>query len=104
MQSFYVTLALAIALVILVGIVVYRFWNDARVSPEERERRRRAALAAHGKVNDAWLVEVQEGMLLYAYQVRRVEYTAAQDVSRLTEYVPSDLSALGPVSVKYDPR
>src|SRR5213594_1337699 len=104
MQSFQVTVALSLALVVLVSIIAYRVWKDARVSPEERERRRRAALAMYGKVNDASLVEVQEGMLVYAYLVRGVEYTAAQDVSRLTEYVPTDLSALGPVSVKYDPR
>jgi hypothetical protein len=104
MQSIQVTIALSLALVVLVSMIVYRLWKDSSVPPGERERRRRAALAAYGKVNDASLVEVQEGLLVYAYLVRGVEYTAAQDVSTLAEYVPTDLSALGPVSVKYDPR
>jgi hypothetical protein len=104
MQSLQVTIALSFALVVLVSLVVYRFWKEASVPPEERERLRRAALAARGKVNDASLVEVRGDMLLYAYLVRGVEYTAAQDVSRLAEYVPTDLSALAPVLVKYDPK
>ena len=104
MQSTHVTLALVAALLVLVSMIAFRLWKEAGVPPQEQERKRRAALAAHGKVNDASLVDVQEGMLLYAYLVRGVEYTAAQDVSGLTEYVPTDLSALGPVSVKYDPR
>src|ERR1043166_443202 len=99
MQSLQVTIALSFALVVLVSLVVYRFWKEASVPPEERERLRRAALAARGKVNDASLVEVRGDMLLYAYLVRGVEYTAAQDVSRLAEYVPTDLSALAPLLV-----
>jgi hypothetical protein len=34
--------------------------------------------------------------------VRGVEYTASQDVSRLRQYMPRDLSTIGPVFVKYD--
>jgi len=104
MQSIHVTIALGIALVVLVSIIAFRLWKDTSVPPEERERRRRAALAAYGKVNDASLVEVHDTLLVYAYFVRGVEYTAAQDVSQLAEYVPTDLSVLGPVSVKYDPK
>src|SRR5262245_6605809 len=104
MQSIQVTIALSLALVVLVSIIVYRLWKEARVPPEERERLRRASLAAYGKVHDASLLEVHQNMLLYAYLVRGVEYTASQDVSRLSEYMPADLTALSPVLVKYDPR
>ena len=104
MRSIVVTLALSVALVVLVALIAFRFWKKSRIAPEERERRRRVALAAYGKVNDASLVEVHEGLLVYAYLVRGVEYMASQDVSGLTEYVPTDLSALAPVLVRYDPK
>ena len=99
-----VTLALSIALVVLLAIIGYRFWKASRISPEERERKRRAQLAAHGKMGDANLLEIRDGVLLYGYIVRGVQYTASQDISRLTSYIPTDLSSLGPVAVKYEPR
>jgi hypothetical protein len=99
-----VTLALAGVLVTLVGIIGYRAWRGSKVTPEERERLRRDALVAHGKMGDATLVEVREEYVFYAYLVRGVEYTASQDVSHLREFMPSDLSALAAVSVRYDPK
>ena len=99
-----VTLTLAGVLVVLVAIMGYRAWQASRVSPEERERRRRAVLVAHGKMGDATLTEVREDHVFYAYLVRGVEYTASQDVSMLKEQMPPDLSLLTAVSVRYDPR
>jgi len=99
-----VTVGLAALLVVLLAIMSFRAWKNSRVSPEERERRRRASLAASGRMGAATLVEVREGLLFYSYDVRGVEYTASQDVSRLLSLVPEDLAALGPVGVKYDPR
>jgi len=99
-----VTLALAGVLVVLVAIIGYRAWLASRVSPEERERQRRAGLVAHGKMGDATLTEVREDHVFYAYLVRGVEYTASQDVSLLKQYMPPDLSLLAAVSVRYDPR
>ena len=98
------TAALAGLLLVLLALIGYRAWKNSRVTPEERERRRRAALAAAGKMGDATLVEIREMLLFYSYDVRGVEYIASQDVSHLTDYLPRDLSALGPVGVKYDPR
>ncbi|HUB33815.1 MAG TPA: hypothetical protein VMA31_12325 [Bryobacteraceae bacterium] len=99
-----VTIALVVVLAVLVGIMAYRAWQSARIPPEERERQRREVLVSSGKMGDATLTEVQEGMLYYAYVVRGVEYTASQDVSLLKEQVPADLSALVAVSVRYDSR
>ena len=99
-----VTVALAGALAVLVALIGYRVWKNSRISPEERERRRRASLAAYGKMGDATLVEVQESILIYAYTVRGVEYTASQDVSHLTRFMPLDFSAIGLLAVKYDPK
>src|SRR5436305_9453445 len=99
-----VTLVLAGVLAVILSIMGYRAWQRSRVTPEERERLRRAALVAHGKMGDANLVEVREDLVFYSYGVRGVEYTASQDVSLLKQYMPSDLSTVGPVSVKYDAR
>ncbi len=98
------TLALAGVLVVLVAIMGYRAWKNSRVTPEERERQRRRALVARGKMGDATLVEVRDDHLFYSYDVRGVEYTASQDISRLKSYIPADLSGMGPAAVRYDPR
>jgi hypothetical protein len=90
--------------VAIVAALGYRAWKASRVTPAERERRRRAVLAATGKISDATLVEFRDNNLFYSYFVRGVEYTASQEVSSLTDRLPDDLSSVGPVSVKYDPR
>ena len=93
------------ALLIFAIVICYRAWRGARITPEQRERRRRAELTARGKMGDATLTEVREGLLVYSYDVRGAAYTASQDVSTLREHMPQDLSvALGPVIVKYDPK
>jgi hypothetical protein len=97
-----VTLALAGLLVVLVAMMGYRAWQRSRVTPEERERQRRLALVAYGKINDATLVEIRDDLVFYCYDVRGVEYTASQDVAHLRQYMPPDLSTIGPVFVKYD--
>jgi hypothetical protein len=99
-----VTFALAGVFVVLIALIAYRAWQRSRVTPEERERRRRHALAAVGKMGDATLIEVRDDLLLYSYDVRGIEYTASQDIAMLKQYMPSDLSALASVSVKYDAR
>jgi hypothetical protein len=98
------TLALAGVLVVAGAVLGYRAWQRSRVTPEERERRRRAALVEHGKMGDAQLVEIRDELIFYSYGVRGVEYTASQDISQLKQLVPSDLSALGSVSVRYDAK
>jgi hypothetical protein len=99
-----ITIALVVVLAVLVGIMGYRAWQASRISPTERERQRREMLVSSGKMGDATLTEVQDGLLFYAYVVRGVEYTASQDISLLKEQVPPDLSALVAVSVRYDSR
>jgi hypothetical protein len=100
----WVSLSLGGVLLVIVGVMGYRAWKASRVTPEERERRRRAALVAGGKMGDATLTEVREEFIFYAYLVRGVEYTASQDVSALRARVPADLSVVSAVSVRYDPR
>ena len=99
-----VSLAFAGVLVVVVGLISWRAWKDSRIPPEERERMRRAALVARGKMGDASITEIHDNFLFYAYQVRGVEYTASQDVTSLRDRVPPDLSSLATVSVRYDPK
>ena len=99
-----ITIALGIVLVILVATVGYRAWVRSRVSPEEKERRRRAWLVATGKMGDAVLVEMRDTLLFYTYAVRGVEYTASQDIALVAAKLPPGLSPNGAVSIKYDPR
>ena len=95
---------LAVVLAVLLAIIAWRAWQRSRVTPEERERRRRAWLVASGKMGDAAIVEVQDEVIFYCYSVRGVEYTASQDISNLADRVPADLSAVPIVSVKYDAK
>jgi hypothetical protein len=99
-----VTLALTGVLVLVLALMGYRAWQRSRITPEERERRRRAALVALGKMGDATLMEVRDDCLVYSYDVRGIEYTASQDIAQLRQLMPDDLSALASVSVKYDAR
>ena len=99
-----VLLMLAVVLAAVGALAGYRAWKRSRIAPEERERRRRAALVGHGKMSDAALVEIRDDLLFYSYGVRGVEYTASQDVSMLQQYMPPDFSTIDAVSVKYDPR
>src|SRR5437763_12521673 len=99
-----ITLALAAVLAVLLATIGYRAWQRSRVTPDERERQRRAWLVATGKMGDAVLVEFRGDLLFYSYQVRGVEYTASQDVSKLVDKVPADLSNLPAMTMKYDPR
>ena len=99
-----ITIALIGVLVVVVALMGYRAWQHARISPEERERQRRAQLVSTGKMGDSTLTEVRENLLVYAYVVRGVEYIASQDVSNLRDRVPADLASLTSVLVRYDPR
>jgi len=100
-----VTLSLAVVLAFLVTAIGVRTWKQSRVTPEERERRRRASLVARGKMGDASLVEIRDNLIFYSYDVRGVGYTASQDVSALRTFLPQDFAVgIGPIYVKYDPR
>ena len=99
-----ITIALIGVLVIVVALMGYRAWQNSRITPEERERQRRAHLVASGKMGDATLTEMQGDFLVYAYIVRGVEYTASQDVSQLKEQVPADLASLTSVLVRYEAK
>jgi hypothetical protein len=99
-----ITIALAAVLVILLAVYAYVRYRRSLITPQERERRRRAWLVATGKMGDAVLVEMRDTLLFYTYDVRGVEYTASQDIAPLAGKMPPGLSPNGAVSVKYDAR
>ncbi len=101
----WMTIALAALLLVLVAVIGWRAWKASRITPAERERRRRKMLIEICKMGDATLIDYRDGYVIYSYDVRGVEYTASQDVSALTSLLPDhDTSIAGPVSVKYDAR
>ena len=103
-DAYGITAALLCVLVVLLVIIGVRAWLRSRVSSDERERRRRLMLLSTGKMGDANLLEIRDGLLFYSYAVRGVEYTASLDVSSLTSFVPDGVASLGSICVKYDPR
>ncbi len=97
------TVGLAVLLAILIAWIGVRAWRRSRLTPAERERRRRHRLVSTGKMGDANLLEIRDNLLLYSYDVRGVGYTASQDISELRHALPADLSATaGVILVKYD--
>lgn len=98
-------LVLAVVLAGLGIAIGWRWWLKRRVTPAERERRRRCMLVVQGKMGDASLVDMRDGHLFYTYAVRGVEYTASQDVSALGEVMPPQPSlGAAHILVKFDPR
>lgn len=54
---------------------------------------------------DATVIDIRGDELYYSYTVRRIEYTAAQDISALRDRLPADPWVfIGPAMVKYSPR
>lgn len=96
-----VQLALAGALAVMLiaaGVFVMRRF---RKTPAERERLRRLAVHASGRIADAMVVDFQDGILYFNYMLGGMEYHAAQDISFLGEQTPEDMELIGSVHIKY---
>lgn len=106
--------ALGVTAVVLVALGLLLRWRGRRVDPTELERRRRLHLNRIGRIAEGRIVEVRDEpaagdgvghLLVYNYEVRGVEYQAAQDVSFLRHDVDLRRVASGlPASIKYDPQ
>ena len=106
-------MAVLAALAVLIGLGIVWRRRRSRQSPAEREQARRMAVNSSGRLTDGVLVESPYGptpsqtpeLLFYRYSASGVEYTAAQDVSTLSDQVPLDICRPGLITgVKYDPR
>ncbi|MBI2818006.1 MAG: hypothetical protein HYX72_13815 [Acidobacteria bacterium] len=85
--------------------------SRGKKSPAERERDRRMALNANGRMTDGVLTDAaldsgdpaETALLFYRYSISGVEYSAAQDVSCLRNMIPVGNYLAGEtVMVKYD--
>ncbi len=89
----------------LTGAAAMAAWLNPRnrITPEERERRRRATVTSSGRMASGTTTDINDGIISYAYSVGLVEYSAAQDVSALAHLLPPEPDTLvgRPVSVKY---
>jgi hypothetical protein len=76
-----------------------------RLTPEEKERRRRVAVNKSRRTVEGLITEAGPEIIHYQYELRGVAYFASQEVRALRDLLPADPERLvGPVSVKYDPR
>ncbi len=87
----------------LAGFAALLIPHSRRVSPAERERRRRVLVNARGRTGNATVTDFREGILSYTYSVGGLEYSACQDVSALLDLLPPDPFTLidGPAMLKY---
>jgi hypothetical protein len=98
---------LALLAVVAIGLIAaaIHILFKLRLTPLEKERRRRAMINRIGRMSDAMLADVHGDTLYYLYSVNGVDYNASQDVSALRDRVPVDPSLLiGHVTMKYAPR
>jgi hypothetical protein len=96
-------LALA-ASALLVALAVYIIFQR-RLTPVERERRRRVALNLGRRTAEGFITEAGCELIHYQYEVQGVTYFASQDVTALGSLLPEDPGRLiGAASVKFDPR
>ena len=95
---------LALVSCLLVAIAIQILFK-LRLTPHEKEKRRRAMINRIGRMADAMLTDASGDTLYYLYSINGVDYNASQDVSALRDRVPPEPSLLiGNVTLKYAPR
>lgn len=98
------TWQIAVLTVVAIGLLSLAAWIliGYRTSPEKRERMRRAILARKGRLTDGHITEASIESIYYSYSVAGVQYSTAQDIRSLYEYLPADPERLvGHIWVKY---
>ncbi|MFQ5926526.1 MAG: hypothetical protein ACE5MH_03735 [Terriglobia bacterium] len=113
------TYALAGTALFLLGLWFSLWWKSRQQDPVEVERRRRLHINRIGRLAEGRVMELLDArngvalegpaqLILYRYQVRGVEYQAAQDITFLGPETPAlDLRRVASgqaVNVKYDPK
>jgi hypothetical protein len=102
--------AVATGAAAVVGLAAYLVLRK-RLTPEQKEEKRRMRLAAVGRVIDGTLIDTapenaEPQALIYRYRVSGVTYECGQDVSMLASQLPDlgEASAVFglPVQVRYD--
>ena len=95
--------AVAVAGVILSAVAAGRWYaSRRRVSPADRERRRRALVNLEGRMIDAEVTDINDEVVFYSYSVRGVDYLASQEIVHIRHLMKEDLGSLvGPATVKF---
>lgn len=76
-----------------------------RITPAEREKRRRLTVNAYRRAIEGMVNESDGDFIHYQYELRGVSYSASQDVSALSAMLPDNRGILlGTASVRFDPR
>jgi hypothetical protein len=92
---------LVVLLAALLAVALY-FLIRSRLTPKDKEKRRRLTVNQFGRIGDATITDVHDNTIFYEYSVRGVFYTASQDISNLRDHIPTDPDRLiGPVGLKY---
>jgi len=104
---------LSVAAIPAAAFLLFLLLRRRKISPEERERKRRLAVNTSGRITDAVIMEVRvlqmpSGALAhfmdYNYDLHGVTYSATQDITALLEHIQRDPQRIaGPASVKYLP-
>lgn len=108
----YLTYALILTGAVLAALGLLLWWRRDKPTPAELERRRRQRVNRIGRITEGSIVELRglapddgDSLLVYNYEVRGVEYQAAQDISFLRHRLDLSCLAAGQAaSVKYDPH
>jgi hypothetical protein len=85
--------------------VAWFILKQLRVTPQEKERRRRQMVNRVGRTHDAFLTDISTELLTYEYSVSGVDYSASQDIGGLAHFISEDpANLIGHVNIKYAPR
>ncbi len=87
------------------GVAAAAAWliPGSRATPAEKERKRRLAVSAKGRLGSAMITDFHDGIVSYRYTIRGVVYSATQDVSAIADLLPKNLEMLieRPAGLKY---
>ena len=109
----YATEIVLLAAGLAIACAGFLLWRRRRKTPAERERLRRLAVNATGRIVEGTLTETAPpgadspgvSLIFYQYWAAGVEYAAAQDVSTLRHLVRLEDCWPGrAATVKYDPH
>jgi hypothetical protein len=85
----------------LIGLIIWLVVRR-RPTPEELEKRRRLMVRRAGRTIEGEITDADPYRLYYTYTVRGMEYSAAQDIGALLEFLPCEpCRVVGEVSVRY---
>lgn len=102
LQNPFVLVSIAAASVGGLALIVWLCLR--RITPEERERRRRLWVNRRLRTWEGFVTDANEETIQYTYDVQGAEYFASQDIRTLRALLPRDPAwIIGPVSVKYEP-